>query len=50
MSAAAVDEDRLRELIPGVLAALVPRGADLFTAEGAVQAGGLRGRIVLLPS
>lgn len=37
MSADAVDETRLRELIPGVLAALVHRGADFTTAEDAVQ-------------
>ncbi|TFV56104.1 sigma-70 family RNA polymerase sigma factor [Mycobacterium sp. PS03-16] len=34
---APVDEGRLRELIPGVLAALVRRGADFPTAEDAVQ-------------
>jgi predicted RNA polymerase sigma factor len=33
----AVDEAQLRELIPGVLAALVHRGADFATAEDAVQ-------------
>src|SRR5690606_877113 len=33
----AVDEARLRELIPGVLAALVHRGADFAAAEDAVQ-------------
>src|SRR6201991_2640586 len=33
----AVDEARLRELIPGVWAALVHRGADFATAEDAVQ-------------
>jgi RNA polymerase sigma factor (sigma-70 family) len=33
----AVDERQLRELIPGVLAALVHRGADFATAEDAVQ-------------
>ncbi|WP_227979453.1 RNA polymerase sigma factor [Nocardia spumae] len=32
-----VDEARIRELIPGVLAALVHRGADFATAEDAVQ-------------
>ncbi|BBW99685.1 RNA polymerase subunit sigma-24 [Mycolicibacterium moriokaense] len=37
MSAAAVDEARLRDLIPGVLAALVRRGADFTAAEDAVQ-------------
>ncbi|MGH8881668.1 MAG: sigma-70 family RNA polymerase sigma factor, partial [Stackebrandtia sp.] len=37
MSADTVDESRLRELIPGVLAALVHRGADFATAEDAVQ-------------
>ncbi|MGV0791411.1 RNA polymerase sigma factor [Mycolicibacterium sp. XJ1819] len=31
------DEARLRELIPGVLAALIRRGADFATAEDAVQ-------------
>ena len=34
---AAVDGAQLRELIPGVLAALVHRGADFATAEDAVQ-------------
>jgi RNA polymerase sigma factor (sigma-70 family) len=34
---AAADETQLRELIPGVLAALVHRGADFATAEDAVQ-------------
>ena len=33
----AVDESGLRDLIPGVLAALVRRGADFATAEDAVQ-------------
>jgi RNA polymerase sigma factor (sigma-70 family) len=33
----AVDESELRSLIPGVLAALVHRGADFATAEDAVQ-------------
>ena len=33
----AVDEEHLRDLIPGVLAALVRRGADFATAEDAVQ-------------
>ncbi|WP_019932140.1 RNA polymerase sigma factor [Nocardia sp. BMG111209] len=33
----AVDAGRLRELIPGVLTALVHRGADFATAEDAVQ-------------
>ena len=37
MAAAAVDEAQLRDLIPGVLAALVHRGADFATAEDAVQ-------------
>lgn len=37
MDADAVDEGRLRDLIPGVLAALVRRGADFATAEDAVQ-------------
>jgi RNA polymerase sigma factor (sigma-70 family) len=37
MAAEAVDETQLRELIPGVLAALVHRGADFATAEDAVQ-------------
>ena len=37
MSVEPVDEDRLRDLIPGVLAALVHRGADFATAEDAVQ-------------
>ncbi|MGV0812880.1 DUF6596 domain-containing protein [Mycolicibacterium boenickei] len=37
MDAGAVDEARLRDLIPGVLAALVHRGADFATAEDAVQ-------------
>ncbi|HEV7853740.1 MAG TPA: DUF6596 domain-containing protein [Mycobacterium sp.] len=37
MAAAAVDEQQLRDLIPGVLAALVHRGADFATAEDAVQ-------------
>lgn len=37
MSARPVDEARLRDLIPGVLAALVHRGADFATAEDAVQ-------------
>ncbi|HET7665804.1 MAG TPA: DUF6596 domain-containing protein, partial [Mycobacterium sp.] len=37
MSADAVDEAQLRDLIPGVLAALVQRGADFATAEDAVQ-------------
>ncbi|AFM19883.1 putative RNA polymerase sigma factor containing a TPR repeat domain [Mycolicibacterium chubuense NBB4] len=32
-----MDEERLRDLIPGVLAALVHRGADFATAEDAVQ-------------
>src|SRR4051812_37570767 len=35
--AAAVDEAHLRDLIPGVLAALVHRGADFASAEDAVQ-------------
>jgi RNA polymerase sigma factor (sigma-70 family) len=34
---AVVDESQLRDLIPGVLAALVHRGADFATAEDAVQ-------------
>ncbi|WKG00865.1 RNA polymerase sigma factor [Mycolicibacterium sp. HK-90] len=33
----AVDEGRLRDLIPGVLAALIHRGAEFATAEDAVQ-------------
>ncbi|MBF6467406.1 RNA polymerase subunit sigma-24 [Nocardia beijingensis] len=33
----AVDEAQLRDLIPGVLAAVVHRGADFATAEDAVQ-------------
>ncbi|WP_067853340.1 RNA polymerase sigma factor [Nocardia shimofusensis] len=37
MAADAVDEARLRDLIPGVLAALVHRGADFASAEDAVQ-------------
>ena len=37
MTADAVDEALLRNLIPGVLAALVHRGADFATAEDAVQ-------------
>ncbi|HLS75188.1 MAG TPA: DUF6596 domain-containing protein [Nocardia sp.] len=37
MTADAVDETALRELIPGVLAALVHRGADFASAEDAVQ-------------
>ena len=37
MAADAVDEVQLRDLIPGVLAALVHRGADFATAEDAVQ-------------
>ncbi|MEV0340900.1 DUF6596 domain-containing protein [Nocardia sp. NPDC050713] len=37
MAADAVDESQLRDLIPGVLAALVHRGADFATAEDAVQ-------------
>ncbi len=37
MVAGAVDEAQLRDLIPGVLAALVHRGADFATAEDAVQ-------------
>ena len=37
MAATAVDEGQLRDLIPGVLAALVHRGADFATAEDAVQ-------------
>ncbi|MBO0852451.1 MAG: RNA polymerase subunit sigma-24 [Nocardia sp.] len=32
-----MDQTRIRELIPGVLAALVHRGADFATAEDAVQ-------------
>src|SRR5690349_20878856 len=39
---AAPDEARLRGLIPGVLAALVRRGADFATAEDAVQEALLR--------
>ncbi|OBB26200.1 RNA polymerase subunit sigma-24 [Mycolicibacterium peregrinum] len=37
MTSGAVNEARLRDLIPGVLAALVHRGADFATAEDAVQ-------------
>ncbi|MFY9919686.1 MAG: DUF6596 domain-containing protein [Mycobacterium sp.] len=37
MAADAVDEAQVRDLIPGVLAALVHRGADFATAEDAVQ-------------
>jgi RNA polymerase sigma factor (sigma-70 family) len=37
MSADAVDEAQLRDLIPGVLMVLVRRGADFATAEDAVQ-------------
>lgn len=37
MTVEAVDETQLRDLIPGVLAALVHRGADFATAEDAVQ-------------
>jgi RNA polymerase sigma factor (sigma-70 family) len=37
MSAGAVDEAQLRDLIPGVLMVLVRRGADFATAEDAVQ-------------
>jgi RNA polymerase sigma factor (sigma-70 family) len=37
VAADAVDDAQLRELIPGVLAALVHRGADFATAEDAVQ-------------
>jgi len=37
MSPEAVDEAALRDLIPGVLATLVHRGADFATAEDAVQ-------------
>ena len=37
MAADAVDEAQLRDLIPGILAALVHRGADFATAEDAVQ-------------
>ncbi|KHO22153.1 RNA polymerase sigma factor [Mycolicibacterium setense] len=37
MEPGAVDEAQLRDLIPGVLAALVHRGADFATAEDAVQ-------------
>jgi RNA polymerase sigma factor (sigma-70 family) len=36
-TAAMVGEEQLRDLIPGVLAALVHRGADFATAEDAVQ-------------
>src|SRR5918997_152194 len=48
MAADAVDEGRLdavqlRDLIPGVLAALVHRGADFATAEDAVQEALVRG-------
>jgi RNA polymerase sigma factor (sigma-70 family) len=38
----ALDETELRHLIPGVLAALVRRGADFATAEDAVQEALLR--------
>src|SRR6185437_2387852 len=37
MAVGAVDEAQLRDLIPGVLVALVHRGADFATAEDAVQ-------------
>src|SRR3954453_3585081 len=37
MAVGAVDEAGLRDLIPGVLAALVHRGADFAAAEDAVQ-------------
>ena len=37
MTAEAVGEEQLRDLIPGVLTALVHRGADFATAEDAVQ-------------
>ena len=37
-----MDEAQLRDLIPGVLAALVHRGADFATAEDAVQEALLR--------
>jgi hypothetical protein len=37
MALGAVDEAQLRDLIPGVVAALVHRGADFETAEDAVQ-------------
>lgn len=37
MAADPLDAARLRDLIPGVLAALVHRGADFATAEDAVQ-------------
>lgn len=37
MAPGEVDETQLRDLIPGVLAALVHRGADFATAEDAVQ-------------
>jgi RNA polymerase sigma factor (sigma-70 family) len=39
----AVDEARLRDLIPQVLAALVHRGADFATAEDAVQEALIKG-------
>src|SRR4051812_20704765 len=42
MAVGAVDEAQLRDLIPGVLAALVHRGADFATAEDAVQEALLR--------
>jgi RNA polymerase sigma factor (sigma-70 family) len=42
MTGDAVDETQLRQLIPGVLAALVHRGADFATAEDAVQEALLR--------
>ena len=38
------DEAQLRDLIPGVLAALVHRGADFATAEDAVQEALVAGR------
>jgi RNA polymerase sigma factor (sigma-70 family) len=38
-----VDEAQLRDLIPGVLAALVHRGADFATAEDAVQEALIKG-------
>ena len=42
MTVDAVDEAQLRDLIPGLLAALVHRGADFATAEDAVQEALLR--------
>jgi predicted RNA polymerase sigma factor len=44
-----VDEAELRNLIPGVLAALVGRGADFATAEDAVQEALIRAAQTWLP-